>query len=76
MIKVTIGQNMMRKTVEVDESTTTLRSALESAGMNTAATFWLDADVVTPPMMDQTFAACGVYDNCNLTSVTKADSAA
>lgn len=76
MIKVTIGQNMIRKTVEIDESTTTLRSALENAGMNTSATFWLDSDVVTPPMMEKTFAECGVYDNCYLTSVTKADSAA
>lgn len=76
MIKVTVGQNLMKKVFnDIDESTMTLRSVLEKAGMNTAATFHLDGDVVTADMMDKTFAANGVYENCYLVSVTKADSA-
>lgn len=77
MINVTMGQNMMKKTVSVDESTTTLRSALEANGMDASRfTFHLNGDAVTADMMDKTFAANGIYENCFLTSVTKADSAA
>lgn len=77
MINVTIGQNMMKKTVSVDESTTTLRSVLEENGMDAGRfTFHLNGDTVTDDMMDKTFAQNDVYENCFLTSVTKADSAA
>ena len=79
MIKVTIGQNMNRKTVEVDESTTTLRSVLESNGMNPNATFHLDGDVVTADMLDKTFMDLDRFDSQTpyfLTAVTKAHSAA
>lgn len=77
MINVTIGQNLMKKTVSVDESTATLRNVLEENGMDASrATFHLNGDAVTADMMDKTFAQNGIYENCYLVSVQKADSAA
>lgn len=68
---------MMKKTVEVDESTATLRSALEENGMDAgSSTFHLNGDTVTGDMLDRTFAENNIYEDCYLTSVTKADSAA
>ncbi len=77
MIKVTIGQNMVKKSVEVDESTATLRSVLENNGMDANRfTFHLNGDAVTSDMMDKTFVQNGVYEDCFLVSVSKTDSAA
>lgn len=76
MIKVTVGQNMVKKTVDVDESTQTLRSVLEENGMDANRfTFHLDGDTVTRDMLDKTFAENGIYENCFLVSVSKTDSA-
>mgnify|MGYP005769727875 FL=1 len=76
MIKVTVGSNMNRRTVEVDESTTTLRSVLDNAGIDyTRFTVHLDGDTVTSDKLDKTFAENGVMDNCFLVSVSKTDSA-
>ncbi len=77
MIKVTVGQNMVKKTVEVDESTQTLRNVLNDNGMDANRfTFHLNGDAVTQDMLDKTFVENGVYENCFLVSVSKTDSAA
>ena len=77
MIKVTVGMNLVRRPAkEVDESTTTLRSVLDEAGIDYARqTVHLNGDTVTADMLDKTFAANGIYEDCFLASVTKADSA-
>lgn len=76
MINITVGQNAMKRTISVDESTTTIREALDTCGMDASrTTFHLNADVVTGDMLDKTFAQCDVYENCFLTAVVKADSA-
>lgn len=78
MIKIVVGQNMMKKTVEADETVATVRSVLEDAGMDPNATFHLDGDVVTADMMGKTFLELGRMDSAAtyfLSSVTKADSA-
>lgn len=76
MINVTVGSNMNRRTVSVDESTTTLRSVLENNGIDyNRFTVHLDGDPVTNDKLDKTFAENGVFDNCFLVSVSKTDSA-
>lgn len=76
MINVTIGSNMSRRTVTVDESTTTLRSVLDQNGLDyNRFTFHLDGDTVTADKLDKTFAENGVFENCFLVSVSKTDSA-
>lgn len=77
MIKVTVGINLNRETVEVDESTTTIRSVLDNNGIDyNRYMVNLNGDVVSSANIDKTFAEAGVYSDCFLTSVTKADSAA
>lgn len=76
MINVTIGSNMSRRTVAVDESTTTLRSVLDQNGLDyNRFTVHLDGDTVTADKLDKTFAENGVFENCFLVSVSKTDSA-
>lgn len=76
MINVTIGSNMSRRTVTVDESTTTLRSVLDENGLDyNRFTVHLDGDTVTADKLDKTFAENGVFENCFLVSVSKTDSA-
>ena len=76
MIKVTIGSNFNQKVVEVDESTTTIVSVLDEAGIDyNRFTVHLNGDVVTSGNLDKTFAQAGIYEDCYLTSTTKADSA-
>lgn len=76
MINVTIGSNMSRRTVTVDESTTTLRSVLDQNGLDyNRFTVHLDGDTVTADKLDKTFAENGVFENCFLVSVSKTDSA-
>lgn len=74
MINVTIEQSMLRKTIRVDESTTTLLSVLKENGIDTAYfAFRLNGDAVTDDMMGKTFVQNDVYENCLLTAVTKDD---
>lgn len=76
MIKVTIGSNFNQKVVEVDESTTTIKSVLDEAGIDYGRfSVHLNGDAVTAAKRDMTFAAAGVYEDCYLVSTTKADSA-
>ena len=76
MIKVTIGNNTMRKNIIVD-SNTTLRQALEANGVDyTHGAMMLDGVTLQPGAMDKTFAEFGIAESCYLLSVQKADNAA
>lgn len=75
MIKVTIGNNVKRKTVIIDESTT-LRAALEDAEIDySRGTMNLDGSSLDPGDLDKTFASFGITDKCFLLGVVKADNA-
>ena len=75
MIKVTIGNNVKRKTVILDENTT-LRDALEEAEIDySRGTMNLDGSSLGPGDLDKTFAALGIADKCFLLNVVKADNA-
>lgn len=76
MIKVNVSSNFVSNTFEVDESTTTVRSVLDQAGVDyNRFQVLLGAQVVTPDKRDKTFVQLGVYDDCFLSTTTKADSA-
>ena len=76
MIKVTIGNNVKRKTEILDE-TTTLREALESAEIDyTTGIMNLDGSTLNPGDLDKTFADFGITEKCYLLNVVKADNAA
>lgn len=75
MIKVTVGNNVERKSVLVDPNTT-LRTVAEQAGIDyTKGTMNLDGCALKPGDMDKTFAAMGITKNCFLLNVVKADNA-
>ena len=76
MINVTIGNNMSRKSVIIDENTT-LRSALEANNVDyTIGTTSLDGSTLSAGDLDKTFAHFGVTEKCYLLNVVKADNAA
>ena len=70
MIKVTIGNNIKRNSVIIDENTT-LRAALEQAGIAS-----LDGVTLQAGDLDKTFASFGIAEKCYLLNVVKADNAA
>jgi hypothetical protein len=75
MIKVTIGNNVKRKT-EVYEADTTLREALEDAEIDYIAGIMnLDGSTLMPGDLDKTFADFGITEKCFLLNVVKADNA-
>jgi hypothetical protein len=75
MIKVTIGNNVKRKT-EVYEADTTLREALEDAEIDyTNGIMNLDGSTLNPGDLDKTFADFGIAEKCYLLNVVKADNA-
>ena len=75
MIKVTIGNNVKRKTVILDENAT-LRQALEDAEIDySRGTMNLDGSSLGPGDLDKTFAGFGIADKCFLLNVVKADNA-
>ena len=75
MIKVTIGNNVKRKTEILDENTT-LREALEDAEIDyTAGIMNLDGSTLNPGDLDKTFADFGITEKCYLLNVVKADNA-
>lgn len=76
MIKVTVGNNLSRKSVIVPE-TSTLREILEAneVNYNTGMTS-LDGATLAPGDIDKTFADFGVTEKCYLLNVVKADNAA
>lgn len=76
MIKVTVGNNLSRKSVIVPE-TSTLREILEAneVNYNTGMTS-LDGATLVPGDIDKTFADFGITEKCYLLNVVKADNAA
>jgi hypothetical protein len=75
MIKVTLGNNVKRKT-EVMDKNTTLREALENAEIDyTTGIMNLDGSTLNPGDLDKTFADFGINDKCYLLNVVKADNA-
>lgn len=75
MVKVTIGNNVKRSTVILDENTT-LRTALEDAEIDyTRGTMNLDGSSLAPGDLDKSFADFGIAERCHLLNVVKADNA-
>ncbi|MBQ3022909.1 MAG: hypothetical protein IJD91_06285 [Clostridia bacterium] len=75
MIKVTVGNNVKRESVIVDENTT-LRTVLEDNGIDyTSGTMHLDGSSLKPGEIDKTFADLGITEKCYLLNVVKADNA-
>jgi len=75
MIKVTMGNNLKRKT-EILNADTTLREALESAEIDyTNGITNLDGSPLNPGDLDKTFADFGITEKCYLLNVVKADNA-
>ena len=76
MIKVTIGNNINRNSVIIEENTT-LRTALENAGIDyTVGMTSLDGSTLAPGDLDKSFADFGITEKCYLLNVVKADNAA
>ena len=76
MVKVVVGNNVKRETVIVDSSTT-LRTVLEDAGIDyTRGVMHLDGSSLNPGDLDKTFADFGVTEKCYLLNVVKSDNAA
>lgn len=75
MIKVTVGNNLKRESVIIDENTT-LRSCLEENGVDyTRGVMHLDGSSLGPGDLDKTFAQHGITEKCFLLNVVKADNA-
>ena len=75
MIKVTIGNNVKRESIIIDENTT-LRTALEDNGVDyTTGTMHLDGSSLKPGDLDKSFAELGITEKCYLLNVVKADNA-
>lgn len=75
MIKVTVGNNVKRETVIVDSSTT-LRTVLEDAGIDyTRGMMHLDGSSLNPGDLDKTFGSLGITEKCFLLNVVKQDNA-
>ena len=75
MIKVTVGNNVKRESVVV-ESSRTLRSVIEDAGIDyTRGVIHLDGSSLQPGDLDKSFSAFGITEKCFLLNVVKADNA-
>ena len=75
MVKVTVGNNVKRET-KIVESSATLRSVLEDAGVDyTRGIMHLDGATLAPGDLSKTFAQLGITDKCYLLNVVKADNA-
>ena len=75
MVKVTVGNNVKRESVIVDNSTT-LRTVLEDAGVDyTRGTMSLDGSTLNPGDLDKTFEDFHIGEKCYLLNVVKADNA-
>lgn len=76
MIKVTVGNNVSRQNIIIDENTT-LKEVLEQAGVDyTRGSITLDGATVMAGGLNKTFAEYGVTESCYLLNVAKADNAA
>lgn len=75
MIKVTVGNNVKREAVIIDENTT-LRSCLEANGVDyTRGVMHLDGSSLNTGDLDKTFQQFGITEKCFLLNVVKADNA-
>ena len=75
MIKVTVGNNVKRNSVIVDEATT-LRSVLETNEIDyTRGTMHLDGSTLQPGDLDKSFSDMGIREKCFLLYVVNADNA-
>lgn len=75
MIKVTIGNNVKRRSEIIDENTT-LREALEETEIDyTTGIMNLDGSTLNPGDLDKSFADFGITEKCYLLNVVKADNA-
>lgn len=75
MLKVTVGNNVKRESVIVDSSTT-LRTVLEDAGIDyTRGIMHLDGSSLNPGDLDKTFGDFGITEKCFLLNVVKQDNA-
>ena len=71
MIKVTMGNNVKRKSEILDENTT-LREALENAEIDyTTGIMNLDGSTLNPGDLDKSFADFGIAEKCYLLNVVK-----
>lgn len=76
MIKVTIGTNLGRTSIIVDENST-LRQTLEENNIDyTIGMTSLDGSTLRPGDLDKTFADFGIVEKCYLLQTVKADNAA
>lgn len=76
MVKVTVGNNVKRTAVIVDENTT-LRKVLTDNNIDySRGTMHLDGSSLNPGDLDKTFAQMGITTTCFLLNVVKADNAA
>ena len=76
MIQVTIGNNV-KKENKIFDANTTLRNALEEAGIDyTIGITSLDGASLNAGDLDKTFADFGIIEKCFLINVFKADNAA
>ena len=76
MIKVTVGNNVERNSVIVDENVT-LKSVLEQVEFDYSRTSMnLDGTTLKAGDLNKTFADFGITDSCYLLAVAKADNAA
>ncbi len=75
MVKVTVGNNLERKSVIVNADTT-LRKVLEDAGVDyTRGTMHLDGASLQAGDLDKTFSQMGITEKCYLLNVVKANNA-
>ena len=75
MIKVTVGNNVKRNSVIVDEKTT-LRAVLEQNEIDyTRGTMHLDGSTLQPGDLDKSFEEMGIKEKTFLLNVVKADNA-
>ncbi len=75
MIKAIIGNNLGRQEYHL-RPTTSLRSALEGAGIDySRGSMHLDGATLQAGDLDKTFAELGIQEKCFLLNVIKADNA-
>ena len=76
MIKVTLGNNVDRKSVIVDENKT-LKSVLEENSIDySRGAMHLDGASLGAGELNKTFAELGVTEKCYLLNIAKMDNAA
>jgi hypothetical protein len=76
MIQVTVGNNLNRQKVVVDENTATPRKVLEENEIEyAAATIHMDGCSLKPGDLDKTFADLGVTTQTYLLAVVKTENA-